>query len=221
VAPLPALVHLLPRIVPLSVGKVALWVTRGVNIEAGNGEGQTPLMLAARLGRLDLVAYLVSRGVWVNAMDCRGYTAFALAASAGHLACVRYLRSRGANPNAVAPLLDCVRRGMAGMCRTLLAHGTQVDLADRRGNTALMVAASHGHCALAQRLLHCGANHFRVNHMGLSAWHLALRAGHYRLAALLETGDDCFSRRGLRHLRYAVARLRLKQGTYAVRASGR
>jgi ankyrin repeat protein/WD40 repeat protein len=52
----------------------------------------------------------------------------------------------------------------------LLAEGAEVDARDGRGDTALLVAAGHGHAAVVQALLEAGADVHAENGVGENAW---------------------------------------------------
>ena len=51
----------------------------------GNGKEQTPLIMAARKGRLDIARYLAEIGVQVDGTTAAGWTAIHVAAQVGHL----------------------------------------------------------------------------------------------------------------------------------------
>lgn len=73
---------------------------RGVEVDARDDRGRTPLMLAADNEGLvpdDVMKLLLEKGADLNAQDGEGNTALMLAAHAGSMAGVDYLLSRGAN----------------------------------------------------------------------------------------------------------------------------
>jgi len=49
--------------------------SQGANLQTGDYDGRTPLHIAARKGRLEIVKYLISEGVNLNAVDKSGKTA--------------------------------------------------------------------------------------------------------------------------------------------------
>ena len=51
-----------------------LLVENGVNLNAKNSEGYTPLHIAAKEGKKDIVEYLISQKVEINPLDNDGYT---------------------------------------------------------------------------------------------------------------------------------------------------
>lgn len=76
-------------------------------------EGATPLMLAARRGRLDLVAALLGRGAEVDADDAAGNTALHWAIRAGRQPVALYLVQHGADPNRVTRQTNSTAYGLA------------------------------------------------------------------------------------------------------------
>jgi ankyrin repeat protein len=63
---------------------VALLLEHGVNVNKGDNEGETPLMLAAGSGNQELVVSLLSKGADKKAKDAEGRTAQKHAELAGH-----------------------------------------------------------------------------------------------------------------------------------------
>ena len=78
----------------------------GVDINAKNIEGITPLMAAAEQGRGEIVQFLLNHGASVQQKNFDGETAFDIAVAAGHLEVVTLLRQHGGEP----PLSDGRRR---------------------------------------------------------------------------------------------------------------
>ncbi|KAH7113172.1 ankyrin repeat-containing domain protein [Dactylonectria estremocensis] len=56
----------------------------GINIDAKDAYGRTPLSLAAGKGHEDIVRLLLDRGASIEAADPSGRTALSLAAGDGH-----------------------------------------------------------------------------------------------------------------------------------------
>jgi hypothetical protein len=79
---------------------VAALLDAGADPDFANGEGWTPLMVAAYSP--DLVRLLLTRVKHVDAATKDGFTALMLAATNGHAQSVRLLLDWGANPNHVA-----------------------------------------------------------------------------------------------------------------------
>jgi ankyrin repeat protein len=86
----------------------------------------TPLMFAAREGKLDAAKVLVEAGANVNDVDAWGVSATALAAHSGFADVLEFLLDKGANPNAPADFtaLQCaIMRRDDRMITALLNHG--------------------------------------------------------------------------------------------------
>ena len=70
---------------------VEVLIDAGADIEAKNGCGRSPLLLACEVGKLNAVKLLVEAGARVCATDDQGATCLILAAYFGHTETVRYL----------------------------------------------------------------------------------------------------------------------------------
>jgi hypothetical protein len=105
----------------------------------------TPLMWAARLGRLEMIELLVSRGADVNA-TCGGYgTPLMHAAMNRRPESARRLQALGAappvaSPSGVTPLITAATVGDEKVIDVLLRAGADVNAADNKGRTALIAA---------------------------------------------------------------------------------
>ncbi len=69
------------------------------DVDAGNSDGKTSLMIASGYGYIDIVEYLLSQDVDVNARNINGVTALMFAAQDGRVEVVRYLLENGADAN--------------------------------------------------------------------------------------------------------------------------
>jgi ankyrin repeat protein len=123
-------------------------IDKGVNPNAADSRGVTPLMNAAAIGSLESMELLVKRGADVNAQNMSGSTALMWSAH---------------DPRKV---------------RFLVEHGADVNRAAKSGRTALMIAAlsnpSHESVSL---LLKQGADASRVDQRGNSAFLSAVTGG--------------------------------------------
>ena len=132
-------------------------------------EGDTPLIDAARHGRLADVAGLLSGGADVNEpkTDGSGATALLVAANHGHAEVVSALLGSGATVDSpwdgVTPLWTASENGHAEIVSALLAAGAEVDpIMQEPGNeaaaTPLFVACGEGHVDVVSALLNAGAS---------------------------------------------------------------
>jgi hypothetical protein len=78
-----------------------------------------------------------------------------------------------------------VTRGDVEAVRQLLRSGADVNARDRYGQTALMLAAHHGHRELAETLVRSGADLNATAKYNLSAIMLSIVTGHAAIARLL------------------------------------
>lgn len=87
-------------------------------------------------------------------------------------------RQDGLLPPAPSPLWQAAAAGNADQVREAIARGDDLNLADARGRTALMVAAQRGDLAMVRLLKDAGADVAHTDTEGLSAADLARLAGH-------------------------------------------
>ena len=107
---------------------------------------------AAARGFDGVVHRLLDAGVDARARYGNDLTALMWAA--GH--------DKGLSPQASARVIDL-----------LLAHGADLDDADNRGRTALMIAADLGYADIVDILVHRGADRAKKDHDGKTAFDLA------------------------------------------------
>ena len=125
---------------------------------------ETPLMLAARSGRVDAVKHLLNVGASINATEVwNGQTALMWAAAEGHVPVVETLLDFGADfrvssNSGTTALLFATRKGSLDAVRTLLAAGSDVNFPRPDGATPLLVAVVNGHEDLVEFLLEKGAD---------------------------------------------------------------
>lgn len=134
-----------------------LLTQRAVRVELHNRQGESPLMIAAIKGHLDVARQLIRRGAEVNKP---GWTP------------LHYAASR-AEPDS------------GDMVRLLLEHHAYIDAESPNRSTPLMLAAMYGHRDLVPLLLEDGADPSPRNEQGLTAVDFARRADRDDLAELI------------------------------------
>ena len=132
----------------------ALLAHPDVKVDAANGVGETPLMMAALRGRLDWTQRLIERGGQVQR---EGWTPLHYAASGPEPKVVTLLLDRGAainalSPNRTSPLMMAARYGDEASADLLLARGADAKLRNEPGLSAADFARLASRDALAERL---------------------------------------------------------------------
>ena len=139
--------------------RVETFLEQGVNAQAADARGITPLHLATKHGQRNVVALLLERGAAVNPGSQDGVT----------------------------PLSIAVREGRREMVALLLAKGAQVnEQAQIGGATLLHVAAYRGDQEIVSLLLQHGADKQARMTSGERPIDLAQQQGHQALIPLLE-----------------------------------
>ena len=82
-------------VIEKNLDKVRIALNLKAEVNAKDGNGQTPLHVAARNNSLEVAELLISSGAEVNAKDNRGETPLHLAAWNGHQKMKELLQSHG------------------------------------------------------------------------------------------------------------------------------
>lgn len=109
------------------------------NVEIRTREDESPLMMAALKGHLDLTRQLVERGADVNKT---GWTPLHYAATGGHVAIIELLLEHHAyidaeSPNGTTPLMMAAQYGSIGAVKLLLDAGADPGLKNKLGLSAI------------------------------------------------------------------------------------
>ena len=145
--------HLAPRapsVAAASQGDVAAMkklLDMGLDPNARDATGYTPLISAARAGNVSMIRLLTSRGADPNLRD--------------------------AAVNSWTPLLHAVHKGQPGSIAALLDAGADANGSDSYGTTPLMMAAGYGYTDIVRILLARGANPRLPTREGITAIDLA------------------------------------------------
>lgn len=113
-----------------------------IDLNVLTAKGESPLMLAAFNGNLELATDMVKRGADVNKT---GWTPLHYAASKGHLPLIRLFIENHAyidaeSPNGTTPLMMAAMYGTPDAVKLLLAEGADTRLKNQQGLTATQFA---------------------------------------------------------------------------------
>lgn len=138
-------------------------VRAGVFVDVRDGQGETPLMLAARNGALQAAQALLAAQANPDLSDMGDNSALIRAVQGNHLDLVLLLLDagadfRGVDANGRTPLFLAAWQGNAVMAGHLLRVGSDPHARDAQGWTPLFAAAADGDLATVQALLLAGAD---------------------------------------------------------------
>ncbi len=138
-----------------NIGRAAALITRTLHVDTLDGEGHTPLMLAAFNGHTGIAALLLDKGADVNRKDPQKLTPLHFAASGPFPEMVKMLLERGADINSAenadrfTPLMYAAAEGHLEVVRILVAHGADIAVKDKDGDTAVSFARKNNHTEVA------------------------------------------------------------------------
>jgi ankyrin repeat protein len=160
---------------------VKILIARGADVNARDWNNATALALAAWVGNSESILILLDAGADINAIENHGFTPLHYAALAGHYRCVSILLERGANMNAQdesgntaiiflanftkaedRSVKEKIASSIIGSDRIqaakiLLEKGADLNIRNKAGKTALMIAEEKGNAEMAELLKKAGA----------------------------------------------------------------
>ena len=127
-----------------------------INLDARAKNGDTAIMLAAYLGKVDWLSELIFAGAQINQP---GWTALHYAAAIGDEQIIAVLLEHSAyidaeSPNKTTPLMMAARKGDLSPVRLLVQEGADLRFQNSQGMTALDFAQDAGMRVVAEYLLH-------------------------------------------------------------------
>lgn len=152
--------------------------------------GESPLILAAKKGKLETVQALLQLNAATGIRDCSGATALYIAARDGNPEILKELLLAKAAPDSLGckdepPIVPASKNGHAQIVRSLLDHDA------RSTPKALWAAAQEGHADVLQELLCCGAVTEIRDPRGLTPLFLAAQNGHVLAVQELINSGAC------------------------------
>ncbi|KAJ3109172.1 hypothetical protein HDU97_008571 [Phlyctochytrium planicorne] len=183
-------------------GELEKLIGSGISIKETEFEksGQTPLLVAARHGYLEIVKTLVEHGAKVDDAHDYGFTPLFAACLYGHVAVVKYLLEQGADVNltkkfGTTPLAAACRNESMEVIEALLAKGPNVDQVGQKGSgkdgtcrarSPLWISCALGNLKVAQKLIkEYGAKVDAPDFVGLTPFAIACANLHLEVAEFL------------------------------------
>jgi ankyrin repeat protein len=161
-------------------------------VSAKDKMGMTPLHVAAKNDRKDVVEFLLENGADINAKDSNGeFSPLDLALSCYHyMDVVELLVSKGADVNTrskqgLTPLEEAAMRGQKDAAGLLITKGADVNARDSKGNTPLLWALLMGHVDFASLLVDAGADVNAKNDQGSTPLFLAKQRSYDKMVEIL------------------------------------
>jgi cytohesin len=168
----------------------------GVDLNAKNELGQTPLIAASQIGNTEIAILLIEEGADVNAKGTNKNTPLIAASNKGNIKLVTLLIEKEADVNAKnyfehTPLILASQNGHKEIAVLLIENDAEINAKDSFGNTPLILASKNGHKDVAILLIENGANINAKSNWDYTPLILALQNGHKEIATLLiEKGAD-------------------------------
>ncbi|KAM8737601.1 kinase D-interacting substrate of 220 kDa B isoform 4-T5 [Acanthopagrus schlegelii] len=166
------------------------------DVDSRSDNGQTPLMVAAEQGSLEIVQELIRRGANVNLDDVDCWTALISAAKEGHIDVVRELLENKANlehrdMGGWTAVMWAAYKGRTDVAQLLLEKGANPNITGQYSVYPIIWAAGRGHAEIVHLLLQHGAKVNCSDKYGTTPLIWAARKGHYEsVMHLLANGAD-------------------------------
>jgi cytohesin len=170
--------------------RVKSLVKKGIDVDAKDETGWTPLYWAASMGREEVAEFLIGNGADIDVRTNDDRTPLHQAARSGAAKLVELLVSKGADSNTrdeddSTPLHWAATGGHKNVVELLIASGAEVKAKEKSGNTPLHWAAEGGHADIVEILLAKGADVNAKGRRGRTALTMASNKGHTEIVELL------------------------------------
>ena len=169
----------------------------GSNLNARDGHGRTPLMVAAFQRQHAAARALIAAGADLNALESQAYDVITIAAVLDDLEMLKLAIASGGNTRAITSpyrgtaLIAAAHLGHAEVVAALIAGKAPLDHVNNLGWTALIEAIVLGdggarHQATVRALIDGGANLNLADGQGVRPLTLARQRGYAKIADMLE-----------------------------------
>lgn len=127
----------------------------GTDVNSPDPDGDYPLHVAARRGRVVIAQHLLDSGADPNAFNLGGATPLRVALENGKTQVAQVLVKKGAADDPQALFFDLVRDGVTDRdsLKLLLERGADIDARDGKGDAAIHIAVRNNQVLLVKRLI--------------------------------------------------------------------
>jgi len=177
------------------VATIGTLLSKGVDIDARDGDGRTALLLATHGNKVDAARALIDAGADVNAKDNIHDSPYLYAGARGHLEILMMTLAHGADLKSTnryggTALIPAAERGHVETVRTLIEAGVDVDHVNNLGWTALLEAiilgeGGNAHRQIVDLLVKAGANVNLADRDGVTPLQHARQRGYKQIEAIL------------------------------------
>jgi ankyrin repeat protein len=179
------------------LGDVKRLIASGTDLNAIDGHGRTPLMVAGYRRDLAAARLLIKAGADLNRLDVQRYDLITIAAVANHMEMVKLAIASGGNPRLMTSpydgtaLIAAAHLGHVAVVQALIDGGAPLDHVNNLNWTALIESIVLGdggqrHVACLRALVKAGANVNLADGSGVTPLELARGAGYTEMVRILE-----------------------------------